>query len=84
MLPTVPKLKSHLIYKITPNSDLVKAAVHSRAGKVGGKFGAHFNVLPKKCEMPWLHFNRCVRDWLQITQREPTRIVFMNDETSER
>ena len=48
---TVPKLKSYIVYKITPNSDCVKAVVHSRAGKAGDKFGACFNVISEKDEM---------------------------------
>ena len=72
------------MYKITPNSDQVKAVVHSRAGKVGGKFGACFNVINKKDEMPWLDFNRCVSNWQPITQNELTEFVlFINDEMSE-
>ena len=81
---TFPKLKSHIMYKITLNSDWVKAVVHSRAGKVGGKFGACFNVINKKDEMPWLDFNRCVSNWQPITQNELTEFVlFINDEMSE-
>ena len=81
---TVPKLKSHKMYKYTPDSDWVKAVLHSRAGKVGGKFDACFNVFNKKGEMSWLDFNRCVSDWQPITLNEPTEIVlFMNDEMSE-
>ena len=30
---TVPKLESHIVYEITPDSDWIKAVVHSRAVK---------------------------------------------------
>ena len=72
------------MYRTIPNSDWVKIVVHSRDGEVGGKFGACFNVINKKGEMPQLDFNKCVSDWQAITQNEPTEIVlFMNDEMSE-
>ena len=50
------------MYKITPDSDWIKAVVHSVAGKVGGKFGACFNIINEKGEMSWLNFNRCVNE----------------------
>ena len=59
---TVPKLKSHISYTITLDSDWVKAVVLSRAGKVSGKFDACFSVINKKGEMSWLDFNRYISD----------------------
>ena len=72
------------MYKITPDSDWVKAVQHSRASKADGKFGVCFDGINEKAEMSWFDFNRCVSDWQPITQNEETEIVlFMNNEISE-
>ena len=45
------------MYKITPDSEWVKANVHSRAGKSSGKYGACFNLVNENGEMSWLDFD---------------------------
>lgn len=58
------------MYKITPDSNWVEAVVHSRAGKMSGRFSACFNVISKT------GFNRCVSHWQPITQNEPKQKLY--------
>ena len=61
-----PKVKTHILYKLNDDADWKKGFVHSRAGKVGGKYESHFNIKDENNEIKEHDFGKDVSQWEPI------------------
>ena len=77
--PSLPKLKSKIIYQLKDEDQWKEGTVHSHAGKAKGKYQYCLNIEDKKGEVKWFDFFKDIAEW----EPQCEEILLTNNLTNE-
>ena len=65
--PVHPKVKTSILYKTGNSDSWLRGYVHSRAGKVKGKYESHFNIQSDDNSITPYDFNKDIIEWEPVS-----------------